>query len=173
MLVYVTGKNVSITDALKGYAIKKIGKLQKYIIVPEETTARVLIRTYKNYQKAEVTIPTKIGILRAEATGKDAYAAIDESVDKLAGQIRKQKTRLEKRHRSSLTDTFIASESKSEDIDVKTKEFLVEKIDLDEAILRMELSDHDFYAYLDEDTEEVSIVYRRKIGGYGVLETHR
>ena len=174
MIVKTTGKNVSITDALGAYAEKKVSKLEKYIIVPEETTARVLIRTYKDRHKCEVTIPTKIGVLRAEAYSQDAYGAIDEAVDKLSGQIRKQKTRIEKRHRTSLTEAVLASieEEEQKDVDVKTKSVVITPMNLDDAIMSMELSDHNFFAYLDEDTGGVSIVYKRNDGGYGAIETH-
>ncbi len=174
MKVKVIGKNVSVTKALKDYATKKVSKLEKYIIVPEETSARVLVRTYRKEQKAEVTIPTKIGILRAESHCDDAYAAIDLAVDKLADQIRRQKTRIQKRSKDSMTEALLAEKSEEQDINIKTKTINVKMMTADEAIMEMELSDHDFYAYIDEETEEIAIVYRQKGDrGYGLLECRK
>ena len=171
MRVRIIGKNVSITKGLKAYAIKKISKLEKYIIVPEDISVRVLIRTYKTAQKVEVTIPTKFGVLRAESKGEDAYAALDLAVDKLADQIRRQKTRIQRRNKESLTDAFLMEEDAEVDTEIKTKTIEVQRMTTDEAIMEMELSDHVFYAYLDEDTEDVAIVYRQKDDrGYGLIE---
>jgi putative sigma-54 modulation protein len=170
----IIGKNTTITPAMQEHIEKKIRKLEKYVIIPEDVITRVLVRIYNDRQKIEVTIPAKFGILRAEASDFDAYAAVDAVVDKLEDQIRRQKTRLENRHRSSITENLmaIASEAEEEDIPVKTKDVYLEPITLDDAILQMELSGHNFYAYLDEESGEVCVVYRRYDGGYGVIETH-
>ena len=175
MHIEIVGKNVSITPAMKEMAEKKIAKLEKYIVVNDDVRARVLARTYDTRQKVEVTIPTKIGILRAEAEDYDWYAAVDRAVDKLRDQLRRQKTRLEKRHRASITEALIeeAEEKEENDIIVRTKDVYLEPISLDDAILQMELTGHSFYAYLDEESGNVCIVYNRRDGGYGVIETHR
>lgn len=174
MNVRIIGKNVTVTKALKAYAEKKISKLEKYIIVPEDISARVLIRTYRTGQKAEVTIPTKVGVLRAESLSDDAYAAIDLAVDKLADQIRRQKTRIQRRNKESLTDAFLTEEAEELDTEIKTKAVEVRLMSADEAIMEMELSDHDFYAYVDEDTNDIAIVYRQTDDrGYGLIECCR
>ena len=174
MRVRIIGKTVSITKGLKAYAIKKISKLEKYIIVPEDLSVRVLIRTYKTAQKVEVTIPTKFGVLRAESKGEDAYAALDLAVDKLADQIRRQKTRLQRRNKGSLTDAFLTEDAGEHSTEIRTKSAEVELMSADEAIMEMELSDHDFYAYVDEDTEDIASVYRQKDGrGNGLIECRR
>lgn len=170
----IVGKNISVTPAMKEMTEKKLAKLDKYIIVGEDVRARVLARTYDTKQKIEVTIPTKIGVLRAEAEEHDYYAALDRVIDKLKDQLRRQKTRLEKRHRASITKELLAEavEQEEPDIVIRTKDVDLEPITLDEAILQMELSGHSFYAYLDEESENVCIVYHRRDGGYGVIETH-
>ena len=170
----IIGKNVSITPAMKEMTEKKLAKLEKYIIVDDDVRARVLARTYDTRQKIEDTIPTKIGLLRAVAEDVDYYAALDKVVDRLKDQLRRQKTRLEKRHRTSMTEDFIAESeaAEEEDIVIRTKDIDLEPITLDDAILKMELSGHNFYAYLDEESENVCIVYHRRNGGYGVIETH-
>ena len=174
MRVEIIGKNVSITDAMRNVFEKKIRRLEKYVVFDEDTKARILVRTYDKRQKVEVTIPAKFGILRAEATDFDAYAAMDLVMDKLEGQIRKQKTKLEKRHRASITENLIQEISGTEepDIPIRTKLINLEIMSVDEAIMKMELSDHSFFVFMDEETEHVSVVYCRKDGGYGVLETY-
>ena len=174
MVIKVIGKNVAITDALRKYAEKKVSKLQKYIVVPEETSARVLIRTYRTGQKAEITIPTKIGILRAESQCDDAYAAIDLAVDKLADQIRRQKTKIQKRSKSSLTEALMSEQTEEAEYKIRTKQIPISRMDAEDAIMQMELSDHDFFAYVDAETNEMAIVYRQKDSdGYGRIELTR
>jgi putative sigma-54 modulation protein len=135
MKVRIIGKNVSITKGIKAYAMKKISKLEKYIIVPEDISVRVLIRTYKTAQKVEVTIPTKFGVLRAESKGEDAYAALDLAVDKLADQIRRQKTCIQRRNKESLTDAFLMEEDAEPDAEIKTKIVDIHHMSADEAFV--------------------------------------
>ena len=103
----IVGKNVTVTEAMRNQIEKKLSNLDKYLLIDPNTTARVVTRVYPNSQKVEVTIPTKVGILRTEVMNNDLYAAIDLPVDKLEDQIRRQKTRLSRRHKESLSDTFI------------------------------------------------------------------
>ena len=173
MKTEIIGKNCTITPAMKEYFLKKLRKLEKFVVIDEETPVRVLVRTYNTKHKVEVTVYAKLGILRAEVSEYDAYAALDLAVDKLVGQIRKQKTRLEKRHRSSITERLIEEGvDENEDIVIKTKTVDLEPMTTEEAVLQMALIGHSFYAYLDEETGEVSIAYNRKDGGYGIIETH-
>ena len=168
----IVGKNITITDSMREKIEKKLSGLQKYLLIDENTTARVVARVYPASQKIEVTIPSKVGILRTEVEHEDLYAAIDIAIDKLEDQLRRQKTRLNRRHRDSLAETFILEEEDEDvDIPVKTKSIVAEKMDLEEAIMQMELSNHDFYIYTDDETDRVSVVYRRNNGGYGLIET--
>ena len=97
---------------------------------------------------------------------------MDIALDKLEDQLRRQKTRLNRRHRDSLAETFILEEEEEEiDIPVKTKTLAAERMDLEEAIMQMELSNHDFYIYTDDESDRISVVYRRNNGGYGLIET--
>ena len=123
-----------------------------------------------------MTIPTKVGILRAEVEHEDFYAAIDLAIDKLEDQIRRQKTRLSRRHKDSLAESFIEKDEKvleEEDIAVKTKTITPEKMDLEEAIMRMEMLGHSFFIYVDNENDEIAVVYRRNDGKYGLIETER
>lgn len=168
----IIGKNITITDLMRSKIEKKLSSLEKYLLIDPDTKARVVARVYPSSQKIEVTIPTKVGILRSEVTHEDLYAAIDIAVDKLEDQLRRQKTRLNRRHRESLAEAFLeeAAEAEERIVPVKTKTIQATVLDLDEAIMQMELSSHDFYIYTDEDTGRVSVVYLRNDGDYGVIE---
>ncbi|NCB33634.1 MAG: ribosome-associated translation inhibitor RaiA [Erysipelotrichia bacterium] len=170
----IVGKNVTVTEAMRNQIEKKLSGLDKYILIDPNVTARVVTRVYPNSQKVEVTIPTKVGILRTEVMNNDLYAAIDLAVDKLEDQVRRQKTRLSRRHKESLAETFIEETEKDvtveKDIPVKTKSIHADELDLDEAIMQMELSGHEFYIYTDEESKKVSVVYQRKDGQYGLIE---
>lgn len=168
----IVGKNVTVTQAMKEKIETKLSSLSKYLIIDEDTIVRVVARVYPNSQKVEVTIPSKIGILRTEVVNDDFYAAVDLAIDKLEDQIRRQKTRLSKRHREHLAQAFIDSyeEDNEDDIPVRTKTVVASEMELDEAIMQMELSGHSFYIYKDEDSEKISVVYSRHDGGYGLIE---
>ncbi|MDD7227664.1 MAG: ribosome-associated translation inhibitor RaiA, partial [Firmicutes bacterium] len=119
----IVGKNISVTEGMRTKIEEKLSFLDKYILIDPNVIARVVCRVYPNTQKIEVTIPTKVGILRAEVEHEDFYAAIDLAIDKLEDQIRRQKTRLSRRHKDSLAESFIEKDEKvleEEDIAVKT-----------------------------------------------------
>lgn len=168
----IVGKNVTVTPAMREKIEKKLSNLNKYLIIDDDTVVRVVARVYPNSQKVEITIPTKVGLLRTEVVNDDFYAAVDLAIDKLEDQIRRQKTRLSRRHRDHLAKAFIDQEVKEDepDIPVKTKSVTADEMILDEAIMQMELSGHNFYIYKDEDSGKISVVYRRGQGGYGLIE---
>lgn len=172
----ITGKNIEVTDAMKERVEKKLGVLDKYILIDKDAEARVLARVYKNNkkeQKIEITIPSKVGVLRSEVTSSDFYEALDLAIDKLEDQIRKQKTRLYKHHKNHLSKEFIEeafTQEIKEEIPIKTKSVSAESLSIDEAVLQMELSGHNFYVFTDEDTNKHEIVYNRREGGYGLIE---
>ena len=165
----IVGKNVSITEAMRQKIERKLSFLDKYLLIDPETRARVVVRTYPLTQKIEVTIPTKVGILRTEVEHEDLYAAIDLAIDKLEDQVRRQKTRLSRRHREKLALSFV--ELDQGDIAVRTKTVKAQRMDLEEAIMRMEMLGHSFFIYTDEETDSTAVVYKRNSGGYGLLET--
>ena len=154
----IVGKNISVTEGMRTKIEEKLSFLDKYILIDPNVIARVVCRVYPNTQKIEVTIPTKVGILRAEVEHEDFYAAIDLAIDKLEDQIRRQKTRLSRRHKDSLAESFIEKDEKvleEEDIAVKTKTITPEKMDLEEAIMRMEMLGHSFFIYVDNERKNV------------------
>lgn len=179
MKVQIYGKNITVTPAIAEKVDSKLKVLEKYFIIDENTQANVVVRVYPRGQKIEVTIPTKIAVLRAEVTHDDLYAAIDLVIDKLEDQIRRQKTRLSRKGKDKLAMAFIEEEidvpfeDDGEDLDdevVRTKTLVPEVMDLDEAIMRMEMIGHTFFIYTDNETNDISVVYKRNDGGYGCIE---
>ena len=172
MKVQIYGKNITITQGMQEKVENKLKFLDKYLIIDENLTANVVVKIHPNDVKVEITIPTKLAVLRAEVTHKDFYAAVDLAIDKLEDQIRRQKTRLERKHKDKLALSFLENESeKEEDVYVRTKSISVVEMDLEEAIMRMEMLGHDFFIYTDDETEKIAVVYRRHNGGYGLIET--
>ncbi|NLC96414.1 MAG: ribosome-associated translation inhibitor RaiA [Erysipelotrichaceae bacterium] len=170
----IIGKNIDVTEAMKLKIEKKLSFLEKYLLIDSDTMARVVCRVYPNTQKVEITIPTKVGQLRAEVEHDDFYAALDLAIDKLEDQIRRQKTRLSRKHRDKLARAFIEEDQtllKKGDVPVKTKTINPEEMDVEEAIMRMEMLGHSFFIYNDIETETIAVVYRRNDGKYGLIET--
>ena len=170
----IYGKNVTVTEGMKTKIEKKLNFLEKYVMIEEETLARVVVKVYPSYQKIEITINSKVGILRSEVKHEDLYAAIDLSIDKLEDQIRRQKTRLSRKHKDKLAHNFIEDMNIVDEKDtlVRTKQISADLMDLDEAIIKMNMLDHSFFVYTDAETEKVAIVYKRLDGNYGLLETN-
>lgn len=175
MKITLRGKNIEITEAIEEKVSEKLSKLDKYFIVSENVEAKVLVRTYPYGQKIEVTIPTEYVLLRAEVVDQDLYIAIDLVIDKLEGQIRKYKTRLNRKSKDNKLAFNLASieplEDEEEDVLVKTKTITPKPMDMEEAIMQMELIGHSFFVYRDTETDAISIVYRRNDGDYGLIET--
>ena len=175
MKITLRGKNIEITEAIEEKVSEKLSKLDKYFIVSENVEAKVLVRTYPYGQKIEVTIPTEYVLLRAEVVDQDLYNAIDLVIDKLEGQIRKYKTRLNRKSKDNKLAFNLASieplEEEEEDVLVKTKTINPNPMDMEEAIMQMELIGHSFFVYRDTETDAISIVYRRNDGDYGLIET--
>ena len=168
----IRGDKLEITDAINNYVESKLDRLNKYF-KEDDILANVLLRVRGNSQIIEVTIPTDKFILRSEEEDKDLYAAIDLVTDKLERQIRKNKTRLKKRTVKDVSKDFVLDFEEPEENDnviVKRKIIENKPMSEEEAILQMELLGHEFFAYKNEETNEVNIIYKRKDGDYGILE---
>jgi putative sigma-54 modulation protein len=176
MKVSIRGKNITVTKGIQDKVEKQLSKLDKYFIMSDNIEAKVLVRTYTFGQKIEVTIPTEYVLLRAEVVSDDLYNAVDLVIDKLEGQIRKYKTRLSRKSKNNKlafniqTLDDIAGDDE-EDVIVKTKTINPKPMDMEEAIMQMELIGHSFFVYLDTESNAVSVIYKRNDGGYGLLET--
>ncbi|SKA75513.1 putative sigma-54 modulation protein [Caloramator quimbayensis] len=172
MKLTVTGKNIALTNALKDIVEKKMGKLDKYF--DPDVEAHVTLSVQKNIQRIEVTIPFNGVILRGEESTEDMYSSIDNVIEKIEKQIIKHKTKLERKiHEGTLRFSDIPSAAFDEDDEpkiVKTKKFAIKPMDVEEAVLQMDLIGHNFYVFMNADTEEVNVVYKRKDGNYGLIE---
>lgn len=165
---HIRGENIAITDAIRDYAETKLSKLEKYFA--EDVTIHVTAKVYPNKQaKAEVTIPSKEVTLRAEETSNDWYNSLNVVVDKLERQIRKHKTKVQKRNRVEK-----AHDETSDDVETfaRIKELDIETMSPQEASDQMECLGHDFFIFLNEDTARVSVVYRRKDSSTGLLNAN-
>ncbi len=170
----VIGKNIDVTQGIHDALVKKLSRMDKYFVISDEVECRAVVRTYSYGQKVEVTIPTKHMVFRAESTKKDLYEAFDDAIDKLEGQMRKLKTRLDRRNRDGLGESiafenFEGENGENEEI-IRTKSYHLSPMSVDEAITRMEALGHDFFMYLDDEDEMISVLYRRKDGGYGIIQ---
>ena len=178
----IRGKDIDITPALRDYVEKRVSKIEKYFDNIGEISVR--LSAIKGTHKVEVTVPIEGGgILRGEDVSGDMYTSIDMVVNKLERQIHKHKTRLAKRFRAGgFKADIVAEEIRQRPIveateddyaPVKVKKFPVKPMDVDEAIMQMNLVNHDFYVFRDMQTEEINVVYRRSDNKYGLIEPQR
>lgn len=172
------GKNLVVTDALKNRTVSKISKLGKFFRNEEDLEVFVTLEVEKIEYIMEVTIPYNNVIFRAEVASDDMYASLDKAVDVLERQIRKNKTRLEKKLRENAFDpsNFMINETVQEEkeFEVKrVKRFPIKPIDVEEAILQMNLLGHQFFVFTNAKTNDVNVVYRRNDGAYGLIEPER
>lgn len=172
----IKGKNIDVTPSLKEYAEKRVAKLYKFFQWREDVHVEVMLSVIKESHRAEITYRLGGFVMRGESTQRDMYAAIDEASDRIDRQVRRHKNRLQqKMHQSPRFADLVASQVAEVDEDdaldvVRTKRFAVKPMDVDEAIMQMELLGHDFFVFAHADTEEVNVLYRRKDGQYGLIE---
>ena len=174
MEIIIRGDKIKVTDAMKDYIEEKIGKLSKYIEDDSSVRATVVVKVKNHSQILEVTITLKSFILRSEEVQDDFYAAVDKAVDKLERQIRKNKTRLMSKQVKGFDFSFESFEPLEEDENsdiIKRKKVEVKPMNEEEAIIQMELLNHQFYMYKDSETNKIAVVYKRKDSGYGIIES--
>ena len=177
MEIYVRGDKIKVTKAIQDYAQEKLGRIEKYLGDSANIRATVVVNVKGHRQKVEVTIPLKTVILRAEETREDLYAAIDVVADKLERQIRKNKTKLQsKKMKDTFSKDFMLDaienvEEENVDKIVKRKKIEVKPMSEEEAILQMELLEHQFYIFKNSETNNISVVYKRNEGNYGIIES--
>ena len=176
MKYQIIGKNIEVTEGIKEALLKKLHRMDKYFVINDDVECRAVVRTYKTGQKVEITIFTKMMDFRAEVIDNDLYAAFDLAIDKLEGQMRKLKTRLDRRNKDGLGksiafENFEAEKEEAENDEiVRTKSYLLSPMSMEEAITRMEALGHDFFMYLDIDDDMISVLYRRDNGGLGIIQ---
>jgi putative sigma-54 modulation protein len=171
MNVLVRGRNVEVTNALKEYVEKRVGKLSKFLDDVNEAT--VIMTVEGDSHKVEVTVPYNGVILRGEEATGDMYSSIDLITDKLEKQIEKYKGKLARRRSSNgqkaAVDVRAQDESDGPKV-VKTKRFAIKPMPVDEAVMQMNLLGHSFFVFSNAETEQVNVVYKRKDGNYGLIE---
>lgn len=175
MKIILSGKNIEITDALRNQVNKKVSKLERYFDENVEAQVTLSVEGYRHI--IEVTIPVDGVVIRGEEATDDMYASIDMVLDKLERQIRKHRTRLERKIKKGAfkNDTPLFSpDVPFEDEDkpriVRTKRFAVKPMDVEEATLQMELLGHSFFVFTNSSSDEVNVLYKRKDGNYGLIE---
>lgn len=172
MKVLVRGRNVDVTDALKEYVEKRVGKLGKFLDGAYEAT--VILMVEGDSHKVEVTVPFNGMILRGEEATGDMYSSIDLIVDKLEKQIEKYKGKLGRRRGAGDSKVYAEQPRPVSDDDepqvVKTKRFAIKPMPVDEAVMQMNLLGHSFFVFSNAETEQVNVVYKRKDGKYGLIE---
>ena len=168
----ITGRNINVTPGIRRAVEEKIGKLDRYF--NPDTEVIITLSVQKDKQKIEVTIPVKGNIIRAEESSDDMYTSIDLVEEVIERQLKKYKNKLIDKKQSALSfsDFFINEEAvDEEEIQiVKTKRFGIKPMDPEEACVQMELLGHNFYVFLNAETEEVNVVYKRKGHSYGLIE---
>ena len=164
-------KDMAVSESLKARVEKKLSKMERYF--REEPEATVRFKVQKGARNiAEITVNAGGVILRAEESSNDMYLSIDRAVDKLESQLRRHRTKLEKRIRTSELEPVVeipVIEEQSYDI-VRTKKFAVKPMGVEDAITQMELLGHDFFLFMNEESETMNVLYRRHDGSYGLLQ---
>ncbi len=177
MKINIIGRKITVTDKIKDYAEKKLTKLDKFF--KEEPEARIVIGSIKDNEYVEASIFASGMIYRAEVIDVDVITAMDKIVDVIERQIRKNKTRLEKKiKRDAVNDNVMISGddyTEGEDVSefkiVKKKRFAVKPMSPEEAVLQMNLLGHSFFVFKNSQTDQMNVVYKRKDGNYAIIES--
>lgn len=172
MNITIIGRKCSPRENFKERAEKKIAKVDRFF--SEEADAKITVTVEKSFQSVEITVNNGGIVFRAQERADNMNDALDQCVDTLIRRIRKNKTKLEKRMKTaSFDDLASADEDVAEETDfelVRTKAVAVKPESVEEAILQMNLLGHEFYMFTNAATDLISLVYKRKDGGYGLLE---
>ncbi|HEM9316894.1 TPA: ribosome-associated translation inhibitor RaiA [Streptococcus agalactiae] len=175
----IRGENIEVTEAIREYVETKLSKVEKYFNEAQELDTRVNLKVYREKTaKVEVTILIDSITLRAEDVSQDMYGSIDLVVDKIERQIRKNKTKIAKKYRekipaSQVFTTEFEAEPDEEAVSqriVRTKNVNLKSMDVEEALLQMELLGHDFFIYTDAEDNTTNVLYKREDGELGLIE---
>lgn len=171
MNITIVGKNIEVSEYLRTLVEKKIGKLERYL--KPATDVQIIMSVERNRHICEVTIPFDGMVIRGEESTGDMYASIDNVLDKLEKQISRHRTRLEKKLRD---DAFTAADAPVYEQPVvrkivRTKRFSIKPMSVEEAVLQMELLTHSFYVFMNAQTDELNVLYVRKDGNLGLIES--
>ncbi|MBR5338037.1 MAG: ribosome-associated translation inhibitor RaiA [Lachnospiraceae bacterium] len=168
----ISGKNIDITDGLRAAIYDKMGKLEKYFT--PDTEIIITLSVEKERKKIEVTIPVKGNIIRSEQVSNDMYVSIDLVEEIIERQLKKYKTKLvdKKQSASYFNQEYIEKDyDEPEDVKiVRTKKFSPMPMYPEDACVQMELLGHDFFVFVNAETDLVNVVYKRKGNSYGIIE---
>ena len=170
MKVTIVGRKCTPRDSFKEHAEKKLAKIERFF--GEDVEAKVTATVEKSSQTVEITVNNDGMIFRAQERAANMNEALDKCVDTLIRQIRKNKTRVEKKIKSGKFEVIETDEDVSEEIEyelAREKTVLLKPQSVDEAILQMNLVGHSFYLFLNEKTGDINVVYKRSDGGYGLI----
>ncbi len=177
MKITIVERKMQISDELRDYATKKVTKLDRYF--QKDTSATITFSELKGRQTAEVTVRHSGIVFRAEETTTDMFASVDGMIQSIEKQIRKNKTRLEKKLREGAFDKAAANEaSMAEYVEdkydvIRRKRFDVVPMSVEEAILQMNLLGHQFFFFKNaEEDDAPAVIYKRAAGGYGLIESN-
>ncbi len=176
MELYFRGRNLKVTEALKDYVRKKIAKIERHLSDIMRCEVELVYETnpsISDNHRAEITLHTKGPLIRAVASSSNMYASIDLTLDKLEKQVDKYKGKIyssRNKHREKLGRGRRGRGGKKAPWVVKKKQFVVKPMSVEEAILQMELLQHDFFIFANADTETLNVLYRRKDNTYGLIE---
>ena len=183
MRLQVKGRNVEVTDSIRRYAEDKLGKLDRQLADPTEVELELAIEhnpSIADNHVAEATIWTKGPVLRARESATDMYAAIDLVADKLERQVVRYRERRSRRpgghaavQHAAPPEPVATLPEEDESVIVKTKQFNMKPMGEEEAALQLELIGHDFFVFVNQDSDEVNVIYKRRDGNYGVIEPAR
>ena len=173
MKIKITGRNIELTEGLKKAVEDKLGKLEKYFT--PDTDVYVTLSVEKERQKVEVTIPTKGNIIRSEQVSNDMYISIDLVEEVIERQLKKYRTKLIAKHQNAAAafkQEFLDEMSvEDEDIQItRVKKFDMKPMYAEDACVQMELLGHDFFVFVNAETDQVNVVYKRKGNTYGIIE---
>lgn len=184
--IVVKGINLEVTPALEAHVRSKARKLERMFSNHSTASVEAVLRTGKEGHVAEITFYVGGYVLRGESRTPDMYQSINKAMDRIEGQLRKFKTKLSKKLRDQRSKIAFAdaqdetsdaawiaeadqADDKAPEI-VRTKRFVVKPMSVDEAVMQMELLGHDFFVFVDAETNEFNIVYKRQDGRYGLLQ---
>jgi len=176
MQVVVKGTNIDVTDALRSYVEKRAAKLERFFHAEQEVLVNVTFKVEREIHVAEVTMDLKGLVLRGEGKTSDMYASIDTAFERIERRFGKFRSKIQKRIQGpklsqmpAQTEEDAVQEVKELKI-VRTKRFALKPMDVEEAIMQMELLGHDFFVFFNAANDEVNVVYKRKDGNYGLIE---
>lgn len=182
MNIQVRGDHMGVTNALNDYAEKKLSRLERYFDAPPEKEISVTMSVERGVHRVEVMLQIHGILFRAEEQSSDMYASIDLVADKIEEQIHRHKEKLNQRFRDQGLRTRIKTSTangvfrtpdpdRDEELSVvRVKRFPMKPMDIEEAIMQMNLLTHDFFMFINAETDDVNVLYRRKDGNYGLLE---